>query len=153
MKDNKNKGAIVTVAVLAIVAVVALLVAISINQRADNSNDSAVKNNTERKITIINNTGQVINEAYITVESGAVSEGTILTKPDNESFSLTIPKQYKDYSTFIVVLIDRYDMKYQKKITDVPQKGVTYVEINEEDYVESKGDFWNKIDKFFNGDL
>ena len=43
-------------------------------------------------------------------------------------------------------------MKYQKKITDVSERGRTEVEIMEEDYVEQDGDLTRKIDRFFNGD-
>ena len=52
----------------------------------------------------------------------------------------------------MVVLIDRYEMAYTKNVTDVPLTGRTEVVISQDDYLESKGDFWKKVNKFFNGD-
>ena len=72
--------------------------------------------------------------------------------PDEDSFSVEIPEEYKEYSTFTVIFVDRYGMKYEKKVTDVDEQGRTEVEITEEDYVEQDGDLTRKIDRFFNGD-
>lgn len=74
------------------------------------------------------------------------------TNPDESSFSIEIPKQYSEHDTFTVTLIDRHDLKYVKEITDVDDKGRTEVVITEDDYVEEKGDFWDKVNKWFNGD-
>ena len=74
------------------------------------------------------------------------------TNPDEKSFSIKIPNQYDDYEEFSIILIDRYNMQYKKDITITEKKGRTEVVVNKDDYIEKKGDFWNKMDKFFNGD-
>ena len=72
--------------------------------------------------------------------------------PDETGLSLKIPKQYKDYTEFTVVLIDRHGLKYGKVVTEVSPKGRTEVKITADDEIESKGDFWKKVNKWFNGD-
>ena len=97
-------------------------------------------------------TDQIINEVHITVGDGSEIEKMKQTNPDENSFSIEIPKQYSEYDTFTVTLVDRYDLKYIKKVTDVADKGRTEVVITEDDYVKEKGDFWDKVNKWFNGD-
>ena len=115
-------------------------------------NDIAESDKQGRYLTIINHTDQIINEVHITVGEGTEIEHGYQENPDEESFSVEIPEEYKEYSTFTVTFVDRYGMKYQKKITDVSERGRTEVEIMEEDYVEQDGDLTRKIDRFFNGD-
>ena len=74
------------------------------------------------------------------------------SNPDERSFSIKIPEEYSEYNTFMVTLIDRYNMKYEKEVKEVKEKGRTEVIINKDNYVKEKGDFFKKINKFFNGD-
>lgn len=115
-------------------------------------NDSAEKDRKGRYLTVINNTKQVINEVHINVGAGTEVENGYQKNPDEQSFSIEIPKEYNQYSDFTVILIDRYGMKYEKEIKDVPAEGRTEVEFSESDYVKQDGDFKKKIDKWFNGD-
>ena len=43
-------------------------------------------------------------------------------------------------------------LKYVKNVIDVDSEGRTEVVITEDDYVEEEGDFWDKVNKWFNGD-
>lgn len=117
-----------------------------------NSNDAAEKDENGRYLTINNQTNQIINEVNVTVGEGTEIESMRQTNPDEVSFSIEIPKQYSEYTTFTVTLIDRYNLKYQKTVTDVKPKGRTEVTINEGDYIEQDGDWMNRLDQFFNGD-
>lgn len=115
-------------------------------------NDNAEKDTQGRYLTIINDTNQVINEVHITVGEGTEIEQSYQKNPDENSFSVEIPKDYDEYETFIVIFIDRYGLKYQEKVTNVKERGRTEVKITEDDYVKQDGDLKRKIDKFFNGD-
>ena len=147
-----KKVLIISVSIIVLIAVAILTIVIINNKDSRVSNDAAEKDKNGRYLTIINNTNQVINEVHVTVGSGTEIEDMRQTNPDEKSFSIKIPDQYSEYTTFVVTIIDRYDMKYQKEVNDVKEKGRTEVEINTEHYVEEKGDFFDKIDKFFNGD-
>lgn len=116
------------------------------------NNDKAEKDTQGRYLTIINDTKQVINEVHITVGEGTEIEQSYQENPDENSFSIEIPKDYDEYETFTVIFIDRYGLKYQEKVTNVKERGRTEVKITEDDYVKQDGDFKRKIDKFFNGD-
>lgn len=116
------------------------------------TNDKAQKDKKERYLTIINDTGEIINEVRITVGEGTEINSAFQENPDEQSFSIKIPREYKEYSEFTVILIDRYGMRFQKKVEDVPKKGRTEVKITEDDYVEQDGDWKRGWDKFFNGD-
>ena len=144
-----------------IIAVVLLLVLTGIgavshftDERGNSrvTNDMAESDEQGRYLTIINHTEQIINEVHITVGEGTEIEHGDQENPDEDSFSVEIPEEYKEYSTFTVIFVDRYGMKYEKKVTDVDDQGRTEVEITEEDYVEQDGDLTRKIDRFFNGD-
>ena len=116
------------------------------------TNDKADKDEENRYLTIVNGTGQILNEVHITVGEGTEIEQGYQKNPDETSFSVKIPKAYQEYDTFVITLIDRYELKYQKEVKDVPKSGRTEVTVTEEDYVEQDGDIWKKADKFFNGD-
>ena len=116
------------------------------------NNDKAEKDTQGRYLTIINDTKQVINEVHITVGEGTEIEQNYQENPDENSFSVEIPKDYDEYETFTVIFIDRYGLKYQEKVTNVKERGRTEVKITEDGYVKQDGDFKRKIDKFFNGD-
>lgn len=143
-----KKALIIIVAVL----VVGIVLMGMFAQDARKSNDNAQKDKEGRYLTIINDTNQIINEVHITVGEGTEIEDMRQTDPDETSFSIEIPKEYSDYTTFVVTLVDRYGMKYQKEVIDVSAKGRTEVTVKETDYIKEKGDFWNKLDKLFNGD-
>lgn len=147
-----KKALIVSGVVVVIIAIIAIVIAIMSGQDSRTTNDDAEKDKKGRYLTIINDTEQIINEVHITVGDGTEIEDMQQTNPDETSFSIEIPDIYSEYTTFTVTLIDRYDMKYKKEITDVKEAGRTEVKIGESDYVEEKGDFWDKVDKFFNGD-
>lgn len=147
-----KKKLVIIGSIIAFIVIAAFALLVFINQDTRLSNDYAEKDIKSRYLTIINDTEQVINEVHIAVGDGTEIEEMEQTNPDETSFSIKIPKQYAEYSTFTVTLIDRYGIKYQKEINNVPVKGRTEVKINKENYVKEKGDFRNKIDKFFNGD-
>lgn len=147
-----KKALIIAGSVLLVVAIIGIIIAVTANQDTRKPNDDAEKDENGRYLTIVNETDQIINEVHITVGDGTEIEDMKQTNPDETSFSIKIPKQYSEYDTFTVILIDRHDLKYKKQITDVADKGRTEVVITEDDYVEEKGDFWDKINKWFNGD-
>lgn len=149
----KNKKVLIIIgSVIAIIAVFVIVFVIISGKDTRTTNDYAEKDKNGRYLTIINDTDQIINEVHITIGSGTEIEEMEQTNPDETSFSVKIPEQYSENLNFTVILIDRYGMKYEKEITNVPDKGRTEVIISKENYVEEKGDFKNKIDKFFNGD-
>lgn len=139
--------------VIAIIIGAAVLI-IKIKQVNDSrvTNDFAEKDIDGRYLTIINDTDQVINEIVVTVGNGTEIEEMKQSNPDERSFSIKIPEEYSEYNTFMVTLIDRYNMKYEKEVKEVKEKGRTEVIINKDNYVKEKGDFFKKINKFFNGD-
>ena len=139
--------------VIAIIIGVAVLI-IKIKPVNDSrvTNDFAEKDIDGRYLTIINDTDQVINEIVVTVGNGTEIEEMKQSNPDERSFSIKIPEEYSEYNTFMVTLIDRYNMKYEKEVKEVKEKGRTEVIINKDNYVKEKGDFFKKINKFFNGD-
>ena len=97
-------------------------------------------------------TGQIINEVYITVGEGTEINAAHKVNPKKESFSVKIPDDYDEYSIFHVTLKDRYGFLYEKEISDVKEKGRTEVKLTEKDKVKQKGDWKRKIDQIFNGD-
>lgn len=147
-----KKAFIITGSIFLVVAIVGIIIAANTTKDTRKSNDDAEKDEKGRYLTIVNETDQIINEVHITVGDGTEIEDMKQTNPDESSFSIEIPKQYSEYSTFTVTLIDRYDLKYVKKVNDVADKGRTEVVITEDAYVEEKGDFWDKVNKWFNRD-
>lgn len=147
-----KKVIFIIVAIILLLTVIGIVFVIFTGNNTKTLNDDAEKNENSRYLTIINKTNQIINEVHITVGNGTEIENMKQTNPDETSFSIEIPKQYSEYKTFTVILIDRYELKYVKEINNVSDKGRTEVVVTEEDYVEGEGDFWNKVDKWFNGD-
>lgn len=147
-----KKALIIAGSILLVVAIVGIIIATNVNKDSRKSNDNAEKDEKGRYLTIINDTDQIINEVHVTVGDGTEIEDMKQTNPDETSFSIEIPKQYSEYNTFVVTLIDRHDLKYIKEVTDVPDKGRKEVKITADNYVEEAGDFWDKINKWFNGD-
>ncbi len=144
-----KKALIIAGSILSVVIIVGVIIS---NKDTRTLNDYAEKDEKGRYLTIVNETDQIINEVHVTVGDGSEIEKMKQTNPDESSFSIEIPKQYSEYDTFTVTLIDRHDLKYIKEITNVADKGRTEVVISEDDYVKEKGDFWDKVNKWFNGD-
>lgn len=115
-------------------------------------NDIAEKKENERYLTIVNKTGQVINEVHITVGEGTEINAAHKENPKEDSFSVKIPEEYKEYDVFGVILEDRYGFQYEKEVSGVKETGRTEVPITKKDKVKRKGDWKRKIDQFFNGD-
>lgn len=147
-----KKVIFIIVAIILLLTIIGIVFVIFTGNNTKTLNDDAEKNENSRYLTIINKTNQIINEVHITVGNGTEIENMKQTNPDETSFSIEIPKQYSEYKTFTVILVDRYELKYVKEISNVSDKGRTEVVVTEEDYVEGEGDFWNKVDKWFNGD-
>lgn len=106
----------------------------------------------KKKTNDILQSGQIINEVYITVGEGTEINAAHKVNPKKESFSVKIPDDYDEYSIFHVTLKDRYGFLYEKEISDVKEKGRTEVKLTEKDKVKQKGDWKRKIDQIFNGD-
>lgn len=141
-----KKVIFIIVAIILLLTVIGIVFVIITGNNTKTLNDDAEKNENSRYLTIINKTNQIINEVHITVGNGTEIENMKQTNPDETSFSIEIPKQYSEYKTFTVILVDRYELKYVKEINNVSDKGRTEVVVTEEDYVEGEGDFWNKVD-------
>lgn len=147
-----KKALVICGVAVVIIAIAAIVIAIMAPKDPITNNDDAQKDKEGRYLTIINSTEQIINEVHITVGDGAEIKAMDVKDPDETSFSLEIPEEYDEYTDFIVTLVDRHDLKYQKEVNEVPPKGRTEVKFTEEDYVEEKGDWWDKVNKWFNGD-
>lgn len=133
-----------------LIGIVISTAACSGNTRVDN--DKAEGDRWGRYLTIINETDQIINEVHVTVGDGSEIEHAYQENPDEESFSIKIPREYKKETTFTVTLIDRYGLQYQKVVENVEKRGRTEVKFTEDDYVEQDGDFAKKITQRMNGD-
>ena len=120
--------------------------------QSSTSNDAAQRDKESRYLTIINDTNQVINKVHVIVGEGTEIEAMEQTNPDDKSFSVKIPDAYSEFTTFTVILTDRYDLNYAKEVTNVPAAGRTEVIVSDSDYVPEKGDWRDKIDKWINGD-
>ena len=119
--------------------------------KESSSNEKAHEDEKGRYLTIINNTEQTINDVRVTLKSGAEIESLGKTNLNTRSFSVEIPKAFKEYDVFIVSLTDVFGMKYEKEVRGVRKAGTTDVALTEDDYVKRRGDFKRKIDKLFNG--
>ena len=115
------------------------------------TNEEAEKDNQDRYITIINETDQIINEVHIKADNTEI-ESCYQKNPDEQSFSIKIPKEFNEYDNFSIILIDRYGIKYQKTISNVPITGRIEVVINRSNYIKQEGDWKKKINRFFNRD-
>ena len=135
---------------LALLMAVAIVVSLMGCKKEDN-NDDAAKDKRNRYLTLINETGAIINEIHVTVGEGTEIESMARNNPEASSISIKIPKEFAEYDTFVVVFIDRHGLKYQKEVTNVDAVGMTEVRVDKDDYVKQKGDGWRKIQRFFNG--
>ncbi len=144
------KRALFSLVIMFSIIVLALVTASC--QNSHKTNDAAERDEDGRYLTIINDTNQVINKVYVFVGEGTEIDSMEQTNPDATSFSIEIPDAYSEYTTFTVVMVDRYELHYGKDVTDVPATGRTEVKISESNYIEKEGDFWKKLDKWMNGD-
>ena len=84
-----------------------------------------------------------------------MSEGSEIAhkeKPEENNIVIKIDKAFESYNNFTITLIDRYNLKYEKQISNVKKEGRTEVKITEDDYVKQDGDWKKKLDKWFNND-
>ena len=116
------------------------------------SNEEAQSDKENRYLTIVNKTGQIINEMRVTVGDGSEIESLKQVMPDEKSYSVKIPDSFREYSTFTVTFLDRYGMLYEKTVDQAAETGRTEVVVTKEDYVEQKGDWKRRVDQWFNGD-
>ena len=107
------------------------------------------KKDEERFITVINGTDLTINSIEILAGDGI--EIVKKNNPDNNSYSFQIDKTWEDYKSFRIILMDVYDLHYEKTIT-VPTTGKVDVKITQDDYVKYRGDALRLVDKKLNGD-
>ena len=161
MIDDKGSSILGVLVVVTIVVIAAVLAgglgfhfgkSSKTKDKSGVENDIAEKKEDERYLTIVNKTGQVINEVHITVGEGTEINAAHKENPKEDSFSVKIPKEYTEYDVFGVILEDRYGFLYEKEISDVKKAGRTEVPITKKDKVKRKGDWKRKIDQFFNGD-
>lgn len=158
MKQDGKRNVVIVIVAIVVIALLGLGILKfkgCSNKKNGNSsvtNYEAEKHEKKRYLTIINKTDQILNEVKITTGDGAEIETASQKNPDSESFSIEIPKEFKEYDDFIVVAIDRYGFRYEKEVLQVKESGRTDVEITQDDYVKQKGDMGRKISKFFNGD-
>lgn len=149
------KKVIAVVIAVILVLIVGIVIGVSVMNDKGNTrqtNDKAEKDEKNRYLTIINKTGEIINEVHITVGEGTEIEQGYQENPDEDSFSVKIPKDYEEYDSFTITLIDRYELKYETTIEDVKEKGRTEVVITKDDYVKQDGDWKKKLDDWFNAD-
>lgn len=149
------KKVIAVVIAVILVLIVGIVIGVSVTNDKGNTrqtNDKAEKDEKNRYLTIINKTGEIINEVHITVGEGTEIEQGYQENPDEDSFSVKIPKDYEEYDSFTVTLIDRYELKYETTVKNVKEKGRTEVVVTKDDYVKQDGDWKKKLDDWFNAD-
>lgn len=111
------------------------------------SNKTALKDKSNRYITVINNTDQVIDHLYIYTGKGIEVENR--KNLDNKDISYKIDDAYKKYNKFTVVLVDRYERDYKKTAT-IKSKGTTEVEVKKSDMISK--DAFKNFSALLNGD-
>ena len=146
------KKVIAVVIAVILVLIVGIVIGVFVTNDTRTTNDKAEKDEKNRYLTIINKTGEIINEVHITVGEGTEIEQGYQENPDEDSFSVKIPKDYEEYDSFTITLIDRYELKYETTIENVKGKGRTEVVITKDDYVKQDGDWKKKLDDWFNAD-
>lgn len=159
MARKKEKSSILPIITVFILLIACAVVGLGIYNHVTNkggqsrvSNDIAEKDTKNRYLTIINETDQIINEVHISVGEGTEIEHGYQLNPDEKSFSIKIPEAYDEYDAFKITIIDRYDLKYEKQITNVKKEGRTEVKITEDNYIKQEGDWKKKLDRLFNND-
>lgn len=155
MAKKKEKSSVFPIIIILILIIACVVGGISFYKHLSKENEPATQNakaeadTNNKSITIINDTNQVINDVYLYV--GAGTEIAHKSNPDENNIIITIPKEFEHYNDFKITLFDRYGFKYEKEIK-VEKVGRAEVEITKNDYIEQDGDWWIKIQKWFNGD-
>jgi flagellar basal body-associated protein FliL len=162
MKKSKNSESKSSISIILVIALIFAVVVGGFftyknffSNRLGNefiSNVEAEKQKDKRYLTIINETEQIINEVHVYFGDGEEADTMKREEPEQKSFSIQIPEELSNYDEFKVTLIDRYGYKYEKSIDDVSETGRTNVKISEKNKVKQKGDFFRKIEQFFNND-
>lgn len=116
----------------------------------DISNDNAVVEKEKRTVTIVNKTNEIINEFHLYVNQGTELVEYQKNNIENNSFSMELKTDLDEYDQFSFTLIDRYGIKYEKKDVAVSNTGNTEIVIEKSDEVKESGNFWKKVDRFFN---
>ena len=107
------------------------------------SNQTAEAKKEEKKfITVINNTGEVINKIVITIDEG--TEVASIENPDEKSISIEIPKEFAKYKNYTITLTDRNKYVYEVNKTIEGTTGRTEVIITS-DHVVKEGNWWDKL--------
>lgn len=140
--------------IMAVLMAVVLIVisVLCIKSKSQDNNVKAEEDEKGRYLTIVNDTGEIINEVYVYVGEGTEIESAHRENPDKKSFSIELPKGFDEYRKFTVLLVDRYEVEYKKEISDVKEKGRTEVVISKDDKDEETDSSWKKIVRFFNKD-
>lgn len=147
---NKVIGIIIAVMVIVLAIVGFVFINSSGQGKTRTTNDKAETDEEGRYLTIINETGEIINEVRIQVGEGTEIESMYQKNPDEKSFSIEIPEEYEEYNKFTIIVIDRYELKYKKTVKEVKEKGRTEVKITKDNYVKQKGDWKKKWIEWFN---
>ena len=156
MAKKKEKSSILPIIITFILLIACVVGGLSFYKYLLNEDEPATKNakaeadTNNKSITIINSTNQIINDVYI-----YVGEGTEIAheqNPDENNIVITIPEEFENYDSFKITLFDRYGSKYEKEIHGIKNAGRTEVEITQDNYIKQDGDWWVKIQKWFNGD-
>lgn len=140
----------IAVVIISVIVIIVSILNPNKNPSSEEDNKKAEKDTEHRYLTIVNKTEVIINHIYITVGNG--SKVASRENPDDTNIIIQIPDEFKKYSDFTITLIDRYDLKYEKNISNVPETGRTEVTVSQDNYVKQKGDWWKKINKAFNKD-
>lgn len=104
-----------------------------------------------RSISIVNETNeQFIKEAILyTAEGNRIAS---IQQIENENIvfdNFDKDRSFVAINDFEIVLIDRFDFKYQKSFSTL-EKGLTTIHITEEDLVKEKGNWIKKVKRWLN---
>ena len=155
MAKKKEKSSVLPIIIVLILIIACVVGGITFYKHLTKVDEPSTQNAkaeadiNNKSITIINNTNQIINDVYLYVGEG--TEIAHKSTPDENNIVITIPREFEKYDSFKITLFDRYGFKYEKEIK-IKKAGRTEVEITKDDYIEQDGDWWKKIQQWFNGD-
>ena len=116
--------------------------------------DTATNQEAEKKkeeelyLTVINDTGNILTKVVVTI-----GEGTEILETEDintNSFSLLIPEEFRNESTYNITCIDNYEFKYGKSIEVEDNHGRYEVKISKDNRIPQDGDWWREVEQFFN---
>jgi len=104
-----------------------------------------------RSISIVNETNeQFIKEAILYTADGNRIASMEQIDVENILFDNFDKEQsFAAINDFEIVLIDRFDFKYQKSFSTL-EKGLTTITVTEDDLVDEKGNWRKHVNRFFN---